>query len=392
MEAAQVSLNAPIAAAAEQYSNRILLEAILAGGLGLIAVVASILLAVWLGRRLTGELTELHENVQGMADERLPSVVERLRRGDEVDASAESPQPAPGRITEIAKVAGAFATVQRTAVEAAVGQANLRKGVNQVFLNLSLRNQSLLHRQLAMLDAMERAARDPAALDDLFRLDHLTTRMRRHAEGLIILAGATPARGWRDPVPAVDVLRAAIAEVEDYLRVDVISESRDAIVGTAVNDVIHLVAELAENATAFSPPNTRVEIKADPVARGLAIEIEDRGLGLSAEDMTAINERLASPPEFDLANSEQLGLFVVGRLAARHGIRVSVRSSPYGGTIAIVLVPNSIVVREGDSGPAALPALAGGAAPALAAGAALAAGRAPAGGGRAGRGRGAGRG
>jgi signal transduction histidine kinase len=347
MEMAQVSLNAPIAATANQSSNGALLEAVLAGGLGLLAVIASILLAVWYGRRLTGELTELNENVQSMAGQRLPSVVARLRGGEEVDVEAESPPSAPSRITEIAKVADSFAAVQRTAVEAAVGQANLRKGVNQVFLNLSLRNQSLLHRQLAMLDSMERAARDPASLDELFRLDHLTTRMRRHAEGLIILAGSTPARGWRDPVPVVDVLRAAIAEVEDYVRIDVVSESRDAIAGAAVNDVIHLIAELAENATAFSPPTTQVEIKADGVAKGLAVEIEDRGLGLSAEEMAEINRQLASPPEFDLANSDQLGLFVVGQLAARHGIRVSLRSSPYGGTSAIVLIPISIVVRDG---------------------------------------------
>ena len=145
---------------------------------------------------------------------------------------AESPPPPPGTITEIARVAQAFATVQRTAVEAAVGQANLRRGVNRVFLNLSLRNQSLLHRQLGMLDAMERATNEPAALGDLFRLDHLTTRMRRHAESLIILSGATPGRGWRDPVPVIDVLRAAIAEVEDYVRVDVASDSQDAVVGS----------------------------------------------------------------------------------------------------------------------------------------------------------------
>jgi len=340
---------------ANRLSSRLVTDAILAGGLGLIAIVVSILLMLRFGRRLSGELTGLHKSAQSMADDRLPSVVERLRRGDEVDVVAESPAPAPGKITEIDKVAESFATVQRTAVEAAVGQANLRKGVNQVFLNLSLRNQSLLHRQLAMLDTMERAASDPAALADLFRLDHLTTRMRRHAEGLIILSGATPGRGWREPVPAVDVLRAAIAEVEDYVRVEVISDSRDAVVGAAVNDVIHLIAELVENATAFSPPTTPVEIKAQGVSNGFAVEVEDRGLGLSADDMTAINERLASPPEFDLANSDQLGLFVVGQLAARHGIKVALRDSPYGGTRAIVLLPRSIIVREDDKGELAGP-------------------------------------
>jgi len=139
--------------------------------------------------------------------------------------------------------------VQRTAVQAAVGQANLRKGVNQVFLNLSLRNQSLLHRQLGMLDSMERATGDPAVLADLFRLDHLTTRMRRHAEGLIILSGATPGRGWRDPVPVVDVLRAAIAEVEDYVRVDVASESHDAVVGAA--EAADIAVSVRESASAI---------------------------------------------------------------------------------------------------------------------------------------------
>jgi signal transduction histidine kinase len=348
MQKAEFAQAAPLALLTKQLGNRFLLEAILAGGLGLLAVVASVLLAVFFARRLTRELRGLHDSAQSMASERLPSVVERLRRGDEVNVEAESPPPPPGKITEVADVALAFASVQRTAVAAAVGQANLRRGVNQVFLNLSLRNQSLLHRQLGMLDSMERATSDPKALAELFRLDHLTTRMRRHAEGLIILSGATPGRGWRDPVPVVNVLRAAVAEVEDYIRVDVVTESRDSVLGSAVNDVVHLIAELVENATAFSPPNTQVEVRADNVGNGFAVEVEDRGLGLTPAEMAEINERLANPPEFDLANSEQLGLFVVGQLAARHGIRVSLAGSPYGGVRAIVLLPPSIMARDGD--------------------------------------------
>ena len=191
---------------------------------------------------------------------------------------------------------------------------------------------------------MERRTSEPEALADLFRLDHLTTRMRRHAEGLIILSGSTPGRGWRDPVPVVDVLRAAVAEVEDYVRTDVTSESDDLVAGNAVNDVIHLVAELVENATVFSPPNTRIEVRAERVGTGLVAEIEDRGLGLSAEELAEINQRLASTPEFDLVRSEQLGLFVVGQLAARHDIRVSLRRSVYGGTTAVVLLPFGVVV------------------------------------------------
>ena len=354
-----------LSAQSANLGDSLVTQLVLAGGLGLLAVGASVFLMARFGRSIRRELTGLRDGAGVMANEHLPHVIERLRRGDEVDVEAESPPLPTGKITEIASVAQAFSTVQRTAVEAAVGQANLRKGVNQVFLNLSLRNQSLLHRQLGMLDSMERATNEPSALADLFRLDHLTTRMRRHAEGLIILSGATPGRGWRDPVPVVDVLRAAIAEVEDYVRVDVASESRDAVVGAAVNDVIHLVAELVENATAFSPPTTRVEIRADAVGNGFAVEIEDRGLGLAPGELADINARLASPPEFDLANSDQLGLFVVGQLAARHGIRVSLRESPYGGTTAIVLMPHSVIVREGETrsrGPAGgtgQPALAG---------------------------------
>ena len=349
LQQAQLQDAPPLAAMASRLSDRLVLEATLAGGVGLVAVLLSIFVLLRYGRRLNGELTSLHDTAQGMADQRLPGVVERLRKGEQVDVDAESPPPPPGTITEIARVAQAFATVQRTAVEAAVGQANLRRGVNRVFLNLSLRNQSLLHRQLGMLDTMERATNEPAALGDLFRLDHLTTRMRRHAESLIILSGATPGRGWRDPVPVIDVLRAAIAEVEDYVRVDVASESPDAVVGSAVNDVIHLVAELVENATTFSPPTTRVEIRADAVGSGFAVEIEDRGLGLPAGELAEINQRLASPPEFDLANTDQLGLFVVGQLAGRHGIRVSLRDSPYGGTTAIVLMPRSMIVRADEA-------------------------------------------
>jgi anti-sigma regulatory factor (Ser/Thr protein kinase) len=197
---------------------------------------------------------------------------------------------------------------------------------------------------------MERRTSEPGALADLFRLDHLTTRMRRHAESLIVLSGAVPGRGWRDPVPVVDILRAAVAEVEDYVRVDVTSESDDLVAGSAVSDVIHLIAELVENAAVFSPPNTRIEVRAERVGRGLVAEVEDRGLGLSPGELDDINARLASLAEFDLAHSEQLGLFVVSRLAARHAIKVSLRRSVYGGTTAVVLMPFGVVVRQEEAG------------------------------------------
>jgi len=352
-----------------QVGGRLLRGVLLAGGLGLLAVCASIFLMLRFGRRISRELIGLQLAARDMADTRLPKVVERLRRGEDVDVAAESPPLATGKTTEIAKVAEAFSTVQRTAVQAAVGQAQLRKGISQVFLNLAWRSQSLLHRQLSMLDGMERKSTEPEALEDLFRLDHLTTRMRRHAEGLTILSGAVSARGWRHPVPVIDVLRGGVAEVEDYTRVNVITQSRDGVAGAAVADVIHLLAELVENATAYSPPNTQVTITADRVANGFAIEIEDRGLGISPEEREKFNEQLANPPEFDLADSDQLGLFVVGRLAARHQIKITLRQSPYGGTTAIVLLPLGIVVPERelshDGGPEPLATPAGSATRAL---------------------------
>ncbi len=343
-----------LTAMSASLSDRLVLEAVLVGGLGLAAVVASVFLLVWFGRKVTRDLTGLNDSVREMATDRLPSVVDRLRRGVDVDVDAESPPPGTSSIGEISRIAESFGTVQAAAVSAAVDQARLRKGVNQVFLNISMRNQSLLHRQLAMLDSMERRTSEPGALADLFRLDHLTTRMRRHAEGLIILSGAVPGRGWRDPVPVVDILRAAVAEVEDYVRVDVASESDDLVAGIAVSDVTHLIAELVENAAVFSPPNTRIEVRAERVGTGLVAEVEDRGLGLSPEELDDINARLSSPAEFDLAHSEQLGLFVVSRLAARHAIKVSLRRSVYGGTTAVVLMPFGVVVREEEAGPAVL--------------------------------------
>ena len=350
MEKTQLDSANQLTSISAAQSDRLVTEAVLAGGLGLVAVVASVFLLVWFGRKVTRDLGGLNDSVRGMADERLPRVVEQLRRGDDVDVAAASPPPGTSTIQEVSRIAESFGTVQAAAVSAAVDQAQLRKAINQVFLNISMRNQSLLHRQLGMLDSMERRTSEPGALADLFRLDHLTTRMRRHAEGLIILSGSVPGRGWRDPVPVVDILRAAVAEVEDYVRVDVASESDDLVAGNAVSDVIHLIAELVENATVFSPPNTRIVVSAERVGTGLVAEVEDRGLGLSPDELDDINARLASPAEFDLAHSEQLGLFVVSRLAARHNIKVSLRESVYGGTTAVVLLPFGVVVRKEEAG------------------------------------------
>lgn len=330
---------------AKPVARAIYLRLILAGGLGLIAVIVSVFVSIWIGRGLVRQLAELRRSALTLATEQLPRVVQRLRAGEDVDVAAEAP-PIAAAADEIGLVSRALNTVQRTAIEAAVDQARLRRGISDVFRNLARRSQSLLHRQLAMLDSMERRATEPDELSDLYRLDHLTTRMRRHAEGLIILSGAAPGRSWRKPVRLVDVLRAAVAEIEDYTRVTVVTMTDAALAGPAVADVIHLIAELVENATIFSPPNTPVRLTGDIVGKGFAVEIEDRGLGLAEEKLAEINNRLANPPEFDLSDSDQLGLFVAGQLAVRHGIRVSLRPNPYGGTTVIVLIPHELVVSE----------------------------------------------
>ncbi|MEW2360071.1 nitrate- and nitrite sensing domain-containing protein, partial [Spirillospora sp. NPDC029432] len=331
--------------------RRITIQLALAGGVGLLAVALSILLSLTFARRLTTELLALQRAAQTLAHERLPRVVARLRRGESVDIAAEAPPMEPARIREIARVGEAFGAVQRTAVDTAVGEAELRKGVNRVFINLSWRSQSLLHRQLRLLDAMERRAGSAEELADLFKLDHLTTRMRRHAEGLVILSGSPTVRAWDHPVEAEDLIRAALAEVEDYTRVEVTANTGAAVTGTVVADVIHLLAELIENAATFSPPATEVTVRADSVANGLAIDVVDRGIGLQPDQLSELNRRLSHAAEFDLADTDRLGLFVVSRLAARHGIKVSLQSSPYGGTTAVVLVPNALVVMAGDRDP-----------------------------------------
>jgi signal transduction histidine kinase len=324
-----------------------------AGLLGLIALIVSLFVSIRVGRSLVGRLRRLRAEALEMAGERLPAVVRRLQRGEAVDVDVENPPLEYGR-DEIGQVGRAFNAVQRTAVQSAVEEASVRRGINEVFLNIARRSQTLLHRQLALLDRMERRETEPQELEDLYRVDHLATRMRRHAEDLVILAGAAPGRGWRNPVSIIDVVRGAISEVEDYKRIDIRSIESAAILGRAVGDVIHLLAELLENAASFSPPQTRVLVTGQVLPNGYALEIEDRGLGMSSDAIDDANRRLLEPPDFDPADSARLGLFVVGQLAARHGIRVSLRPSAYGGVTAIVLVPGELVTFP--PGPMALPA------------------------------------
>jgi signal transduction histidine kinase len=324
--------------------HRALVEASVVTGSGLVVVLVALILLGRFARRMSREADALAATARQLADERLPRIVEALRSGERIGEDAAAAPLPPTSVAEIAVVAAAIARLHHSAVAAAAAEAALRSGFRQILASLGRRNQSLLHRQLTIIDALEQQASSPAALAELFALDHLTTRMRRHAESLTILSGTTPGRSLSGPVPVVDVMRAAAAEVEDYTRVTVSSGSAEAVATRAVTDIIHLLAELIENATMFSPSSTPVEVRAERVANGLAIEVEDRGLGIPPDQLRQLNSQLAEPPDFDLADADRLGLFVAGRLAARHGVHVSLGPSQYLGTKAVVVLPDSIVI------------------------------------------------
>ncbi len=330
------------------------------------AVVAAVVLwslvrGVRAARILPARLAGLHADTLAIAQHEIPQVVGRLQAGESVPTP---PAWAPSRRVgdEVQQTADGLAAVRQAAVAAIVHQAQGREGTKKVFLNIARRTQILIHRQISMLDALEREHEEPELLRELFAVDHLATRMRRNAENLVILGGALPARRWRNAVPMVNVLRSAVSETENYSRVVVQGVPRTSLSGQAVADVIHLVAELIENGTTFSPPYTQVQVSAQEVPKGLAVEVEDRGLGMAEEEYERLNDYLANPPELDvsaLGDDLRLGLFVVARLAARHDIQVTLRPSPYGGTRAVVLVPAVLLEQAGQ--PAALPGLPSGA-------------------------------
>ncbi|WP_017616204.1 nitrate- and nitrite sensing domain-containing protein [Nocardiopsis salina] len=325
---------------------------------GSLGVAAVITVAVLLARRyshdLTTQLLKLRDDSDDLARKKLPELMGRLHRGERVDTKSALPELERSE-DEIGDVAEAFNTAQRAAVDEAVQQTELRHGVNRVFLNIAHRSQTLVHRQLRLLDKMEREQEDPEQLGQLFKLDHLATRSRRNAENLLILGGEAPGRTWHRPMPLIDVLRGAISESGDYTRVKRERIARVNLNGPAVADVIHLVAELVDNATMFSPPHTNVRLSSDDVPNGVTVEIEDRGLGMSDGELSAANALLAEPPEFDvmrLNEKMRLGLFVVSHLAHRHGIKVHLRASPYGGVQAIVLLPQELISGDRASLPA----------------------------------------
>ncbi|WP_369249408.1 nitrate- and nitrite sensing domain-containing protein [Streptomyces sp. R41] len=331
-------------AEAADISNSAKNDAFITGAVVVVALLAAFILAGMVARQMSRSMRQLRNAAFGVAEQRLPMLVDQLSRTDpgRVDTRV---QPIPITSTdEIGEVARAFDQVHREAVRLAAEQALLRGNINAIFTNLSRRNQSLIEGQLTLITDLENNEADPDQLENLFRLDHLATRMRRNGENLLVLAGEEPGRRWDQPVPLVDVLRAASSEVEQYERIELSGVPEAEIHGRAVTDLVHLLAELLENATTFSSPQTKVRVTATRLPDGrIMVEIHDKGIGLTAEDFADINHKLANPPTVDVAISQRMGLFVVGRLSDRHGIRVQLRpSGEQAGTTSLVMLPDAI--------------------------------------------------
>ncbi|MFJ1604877.1 nitrate- and nitrite sensing domain-containing protein [Streptomyces sp. NPDC088253] len=369
---AQARWNTALGRISEQYSNLIqqqttqlldrsaenahslLIKAAALSAGGLVALLVCVVMSWRITRSLSRRLRGLRMATLSLAEERLPDVVARLNRGEKVDVESATPPLDYGE-DELGQVAKAFNTAQRTAVHTAVELADTRRGFQKVILGIARQSQNLVNLQLSKLDALEREHQDPRILKGLYELDSTASQLRRYEENLVIISGEQPRRSWTEPVALIDILRSAVGEVAQYQRVEVHTDDEVYLSPPAVADVIHLLAELIDNATAYSPAPSPVGVRAAMVAKGLAVEIEDRGLGLSEEDYAAFNAQLALAPQFDvvaLADDLRLGMFVIARLATRHGIAVTLRSSPYGGTTAIVLIPHDIVVREISDSPA----------------------------------------
>jgi len=328
-------------------------QSLIAGVAAVLFAVFVVFVAVRLSNRLIGRLHRLREDTLDAAEVRLPELVARVQAGEPVDLE-EGGHFLDHGTDEIGQVADAFNKAQQTAIAAAIDEAKTKEGTKTVFLNIAHRSQVIVHRQLKVLDQAERKQEDPEQLDTLFQLDHLSTRARRNAENLIILGGGQPGRQWRNPVGLAELVRGASAETEDFARVKTAVLPQIAVRGPVVGDLVHLLAELIDNATAFSPPQSRVEIRGNVVGKGVVIEVEDQGLGLEPDQTEEINSMLADPPDFGimaLSDEPRLGLFVVARLAARHGIQVHLRESAYGGTRAIVLVRTDLLAPLAETEP-----------------------------------------
>ena len=311
------------------------------------ALVLAVALALITARSLIRPVRRLEAAAEETAERRLPGVVQRLQDGEQVDLAAESAPPIEVRSSdEIGHLAEAFNSVHRVAVRVAGREAALRRSVGDMFLNLARRSQSLIERQLEVIDELEASGSEAEVRAGLGELDHLATRMRRNAENLIILSGSEPTRRWRGPIDLTEVVQASVGEVKEHTRVELLPLDQVQLAGHAAADVMHLLAELIENAVTFSAPGTKALVAGQPLPAGYLLEIEDQGLGMTDEQLVKVNERLARPPDVDFALAKMLGFFVVTQLASKHGIKVQLRHSWYGGITALVLLPRQLLANQ----------------------------------------------
>lgn len=319
--------------------------AISAAGLAVVAVVA--VLSWRTAQSLLRRMAGLRQATLELAEGRLPTLVDRLNRNEAIDVSEVAPELDYGH-DELGQVVKAFNTVQRTAVRSAVALADVRHGLENVILGIARRTQNLVNLQLTLLDRLESEHQEPKVLKGLYELDSQASQIRRYQENLVITAGSQPGRRFTEPVSVVDVLRSAVGEVADYQRIAICADGTLRFAAHAVADLIHLLTELIDNAASFSPPDFPVAVNVEQASKGLVIQIEDRGFGMSEDGYAESNRRLAEPPPFDvfaLAEDARVGLFVVAWLAARHHIEITLRASPFGGTSAIVLIPAKLVIN-----------------------------------------------
>ena len=327
--------------------GRAITAALLEGFAVILVLALAILFTVALGRSMTRPLHRLRTGALEVAGVRLPETVRLMSGGGSGETSLEVAPIDVDSTDEIGEVARAFDQVHQEAVRLAANEAALRGNINAMFVNLSRRSQTLVERQIHLIDDLEQGEQDSERLANLFQMDHLATRMRRNSENLLVLAGHELSRRWSEPVALVNVLRAAVSEIEHYERVIPDMQPGISIRGQAVNDVVHLLSELAENATTFSPAETLVHVSGYSLnSGGVLLDITDQGVGMGAEEMAHANWRLDNPPVVDVAVSRRMGLFVVARLAARHGIHVRLRPASKGGLTALVWLPDEVVTRE----------------------------------------------
>jgi len=337
-----------IASRASQLQSGASQSALITGIITAIVLLLILIATLLVARSLVLPLRRLRAGALDVASVQLP---ERVRQLSESPDSAATLDVAPIDVLsedEIGQVARAFDQVHQEAVRLAGEEALLRTSFNAMFVNLSRRSQSLIERLARMIDGLEQNEDDPERLSNLFSMDHLVTRMRRNSENLLLLAGHEGARKWSESVTLADVARAATSEIEQYSRVVLNVQPGVAVIGQAVSDVVHLLAELIENATLYSPKDTQVQVAAQELTSGgVLIEVTDKGIGVSEARLAEMNWRLDNPPTMDVSVSRHMGLFAVARLAERHRVRVRLRPAMPQGLTALVWLPDSVIERTG---------------------------------------------